>query len=342
VVLVSAEDRPETTIKPRLVAMGANIDRITIVKAKYILREPGKRPVVHPATLQDLGYWHEVFARIKAHIWQDATLFIVDPIPSYLGRGVNDAKNTELRAVLEPFVDSVIAPRNIAFVANTHLNKSIDQRTPVHRITGSVAYANIPRNVHIVARDPDNPERRFFKQVKTNDSPDTLALAFTIESIQVTCDNGEVTETVQPVFEANGVEINLAEVVAGEKRKRGPAPSRTREIAEWLFDYLSAANPPIPWFEVVNAAGAKGFIGEFDPIKNDWTQMNTLYRAKDLIRDLDGARSGKEVEKFRTDCERNGSVRSYVHWQLIDRTPGSPALRKGGPPRGRGGCSDLK
>jgi hypothetical protein len=94
--------------------------------------------------------------------------------------------------VLEPFLAEVIAPADVCMIGNTHLNKSVDAKTPMHRIVGSIAYGNLPRNVHFVVRDPDDPERRIFKQAKCNNAPDGLkALAFRIEKREVTSEGGE-------------------------------------------------------------------------------------------------------------------------------------------------------
>ena len=68
-------------------------------------------------------------------------------------------KNAELRAIIEPFIDEVTRPAGVCFVANTHLNKNGDAKTPLHRITGSMAYGALPRNVHLVLRDREKPER---------------------------------------------------------------------------------------------------------------------------------------------------------------------------------------
>src|SRR6185437_6349741 len=120
------------TIKPRLVAMGADLTRVKIIKARYTIRKKGKPPVVHLTSFQDREYWAEVFHRIPK-----CSLFIVDPVPSYLGRGVNDSKNIEIRNILEPFLNEIIKPNGICMLGNTHLNKSADAKTPMHRISGS-------------------------------------------------------------------------------------------------------------------------------------------------------------------------------------------------------------
>jgi hypothetical protein len=311
VIIVSAEDRPEDTIRPRLMAMGADISRIVIVKAKYTIRKAGKPPMVNPASFQDRAYWHEVFDRNPG-----CSLFIVDPLPSYLGKGVNDAKNTEVRGVLEPFVDEVIAPRGICMIGNTHLNKSVDAKTPMHRITGSIAYVNLSRNVHIIVRDPDpdpdDPERarRFFKQAKCNNAPDDLpALAFKLEKREIVGADGEAIETAIPVFEAEPVALDLGEALNSRGGKRGPAPRRQIQTAEWLYDFLAARTGWTRLRAIIDAAGEANLIGR---LKDDGTYsgLTMLYRARERVEQLTDPRQGRRVDEMEFENRK--------HWRLSD------------------------
>ncbi len=313
-LILAAEDSPETTIKPRLMAMGADIGQISIVKAQARINRPGKEPLIHPMSLQDIPYWEAVFDKLPGTV-----LLIVDPLPSYLGRGVNDSKNSELRGVLEPFIDRVIRPRGVCLLANTHLNKSVDSRTAVHRINGSVAYANLARNTHFVVRDPDDPSHRFFKQGKCNNaSEDLTAIGFRIESRIVHSSAGDI-ETAIPVFDAEGTHIDLAEAMAGEKKpgkRRGREPAKTAELAAWLFDYLASEGRPVqagPLFDAAATAFPE-MMGE----KQDnglWAKGNNLHRAADHIPRLESPRDGAEVAKLRDP----DSGRWF--WRLLSNEP---------------------
>lgn len=313
VVIVSAEDRPDDTIKPRLLALGADLSRITIVRAKYVLRKPGKPPEVHPTSFQDLSYWKAIFRRRPA-----CRLFIVDPLPSYLGRGVNDSKNVEIRNILEPFLDEIIAPHDICMIGNTHLNKTVDAKTPMHRISGSIAYGALPRNVHFVVRDPEDPERRFFKQAKCNNAPDDLpALAFRVEKREIKIGDGAIIETAIPVFEDKLVHVDLRNAVNGEKAsaKRGPDPAKTMKAAEWLYDYLDGCGGTSLLAAIFDDAGAVGLIGEKGS-DGKWSGVRLLYTARDRISQLPEPRNGKRIEDFKAATRDGG--RELVHWYLTD------------------------
>jgi hypothetical protein len=313
-IILSAEDSPETTIKPRLMAMGADLSRIVILQASVTISRAGKEPLIHPVSLRDRDYWMAVFDRLRGTV-----LFIVDPIPSYLGRGVNDQRNNEIREVIEPFLANVIRPRRIAMFANTHLNKCVDAKTPLHRITGSMAYGALPRNVHFVVRDPEDPERRFLKQAKSNNSPDDLpAVAFRIEKRTVQSAAGEI-ETAIPVFDAQTVNVDLVHLMNSEKSRRGPQRSdQSNRLAEWVYDYLVAEGRPVQAGPLYDAAAAAfsnerpNPLGEKKP-DGRWSNGTVLHRAADRVPMLPTPRDGKRVERFQD------ATTHRWYWQLVGK-----------------------
>ena len=263
--------------------------------------------MVNPMTLQDRLYWCDVLRRFPG-----CKMLIVDPVPSYLGRGVNDSKNNELRAIIEPFIETVIRPAGVCFVANQHLNKNADSKTPIHRITGTTAYGALPRNVHFVLRDPDNPDRRLFAQAKCNNAPDDLpAVAYSLVKAIIPSAAGEI-ETSFPAFEAQTVQVDLQAAMGGARGKPGPAPEKTAKVAVWLLGYLRGQSGPSLMRDVFDAAGAMGFVGVQKP--NDsgylrWSIPGTLYRAKDEISKLPVPDDGWSVEDTK--------VGKLVYWEAV-------------------------
>jgi hypothetical protein len=304
VVIVSAEDSRETTLKPRLMALGADLKRVVFVTARMTIQRQNEPPLVHPMSLRSLDYWRQVLGRVP-----DCKLVIIDPVPSYLGRGVNDAKNSELREVVEPFIETVIRPAGACFVANTHLNKCPDHKSPIHRITGNTAYGNLPRNVHFVVRDPDKPERRLFKQAKCNNAPDDLpAIAYSLVRTDIDSPAGPI-ETAIPVFEASTAQIDLTEAMNAARGRRGPAPEKTGRVALWLLGYLRQESRPTRLRDIFDAAGAAGHVGEQRLDKQGrlrWSNVAILYRARDMIPNLPAPDDGWIVDEIKDD--------SMTHW----------------------------
>lgn len=313
-LIVSAEDDPETSTIPRLIAMGADLDRVHFDRAALVVpSRDGKPPAVHPMSLG--REWHAYWRR-KLEL-TGAAVLVVDPLPSYLGRGVNDAKNIEIRAVLEPFIQEVIRPLGVCMIGNTHLNKATNAKTPLQRITGSVAYGALPRNTHLVTRDPDNPARRVFTQAKCNDSPADLAsIAYSIEGATVESETGEPIETACPVFEAESLaSFDLGTAVNGgsaEPSRAGRPGLRQAAFAEWLHDHLSGRVGWSALGAIADAAGAAGFLGtqREDKGKLRWSGFTALYRAKDALPNLPESRAGKRIDEERFD--------GRVHWKLLN------------------------
>jgi putative DNA primase/helicase len=113
VLILSAEDDPSDTIRPRLEACGANLDRVHIIEAVHMLSVKRDRPFYLKQDVETLAE--------KLTTSPDVKLVIIDPISAYLG-GVNSHKNVEVRSVLAPLV-KLAADHGVAVVCVTHLNK---------------------------------------------------------------------------------------------------------------------------------------------------------------------------------------------------------------------------
>jgi hypothetical protein len=301
VIILSAEDDPEDTLAPRLIALGADMSKIKIIKSDFIIRRKGREPEINPVDFQRTTYFRALFRRFP-----DVQLFIADPVPSFLGRGVNDHKNAEIRSILTPFLD-VIRDFSVAMIAVTHLAKAVDPKRPAsHRIIGSIAYANLARSIHFVAKDPDNPKRRLFMMAEnTSAANDLPAVAFTLEPKEVANSSGQPFEIWVPSFDANTVEVDVNEVVNSDVKAGGrPAKSETVRFAKWLLDYLRAAGSPVRLGEVYDAAGEAKFVGEYGPDKSGkarWLEGWRLKQARMQAPKLTGSDAGWTIADFKLD-----------------------------------------
>lgn len=311
VIILSAEDDPKTTIVPRLHALGANLDNVVILRAKAIRKREGKPAEILPMSFQDLDWWKVVFERTP-----DALMLIADPIVSYLGKGVNDQRNTEIREILEPFIDVIIRPAGACFLGNTHLNKAIDSKSPLNRISGSTAYGALPRNVHFVVKDPDNPKQRYLKQCKSNNAPDDLeAIPFKLEKRELVVGDLEV-ETSVPVFADKGVDLDLQRVLGGDKGKRGPRPVKTNDVAEWLFERLK--DSPLMMRDLVEQAQEAGHI-QSPSERHPNPSITILYDASGRIPTL---HPGWRIEESRVEAGVGVGKKPRKRWALIQAHDG--------------------
>jgi hypothetical protein len=320
VLYLSAEDDPERVIVPRLEALGADLDNITILEAKYkIPARDGKPAMVSFTDLQDLDYWRAVLGRVKG-----ARLIVVDPLPSYMGRGVNDRRNNDVRAILHPFID-LIKEFEMALLGVTHFGKATDGRGAIDKILDSIAYVNLARAIHYVARDPDTPGRVLFMPGPGNYArADLPAIAFSmVDKTIPDSEGGTITITV-PEFDKGTVDVDPDDVVNRKPAKagaRGPDPTEKPKFAEWLIGFLKDKGPVFVR-AIIEAAGLAGLIGTptWNPKynRNDWSNLTALYRAGDSVEHLPPPHDGWEIVTSKKDPTLR-AVASGTRWALRKR-----------------------
>jgi hypothetical protein len=165
VVIASAEDGLADTIRPRLEAAGADLDRIVALTA--IVDAHGERM---PGLPSDLAAVEAAIAKV------DAALVIIDPLMAYLDASVNSWRDQDVRRALAPLAK--LAERTgCAIVAIRHLNKSSGSHA-LYRGGGSIGIIGAARVALLIAQDPDDPERRILATIKNNLAPHPPSLAF--------------------------------------------------------------------------------------------------------------------------------------------------------------------
>jgi putative DNA primase/helicase len=265
VVMFSAEDDASDTIAPRLLAAGADLKRIQIVSAVHGGdKTPGRRSFNFQTDLdllekamQDLG---------------DVRLVVIDPITSYLGKGVDSHKNAEVRSVLEP-VAELAARYSAAFVGITHFSKG-GGSSAINRFIGSIAFIAAARAAFVVTNDPDSdiPGRRLFLPVKNNLAPKGDGLSFQIEQHMIAGEicasmvewGGDVvTKTADEILSAGAEDDRPQRTEAADLLRAsladGPKPSKEVEA--------EAKDAGISWRTIKRAKKELGILAEPRPIK---------------------------------------------------------------------------
>lgn len=168
VVLLSAEDDLARTIRPRLEAAGADLERVATIELPH--PDGGRRPP--DVTRGDL---ERIEAAIRAI---GAGLLVLDPLVAYLPDGINPNHDHAVRRVLTVLSDFA-GRTGCAVIVVRHLRKS-EAENPLYRGGGSIGITAAARAVFLVAPDPDDPsgERRVFAPLKTNLGPMPSSLAF--------------------------------------------------------------------------------------------------------------------------------------------------------------------
>jgi KaiC/GvpD/RAD55 family RecA-like ATPase len=166
-ILVTAEDGPADTIKPRLEVAGADLSRVVVLSPSLA---GGGGLVELP---KDLAVLEENVLKVKA------TLIVLDPFSAFLGGDVDGYKDQDIRKIMTML--SAMAERcACAVVLIRHLGKG-DKSNALYRGLGSVGVIAAARAGFVVAHDPTDgsyPGRRVFCATKSNLAPLAPALAF--------------------------------------------------------------------------------------------------------------------------------------------------------------------
>ena len=258
VVMLTAEDKLEDEIIPRLVAAGADLDRVHILK--YIKVDKKRRQFLLSEDLEQLG---RDVARIG-----DVALVTLDPITAYMGGKMDSHKATEVRSQLGPLKD--FAERtNVAVSTITHPAKSTNNQAINHFI-GSQAFIAAARVGHICVEEVEEDEdgnkqptgRILFAHAKHNASIKMPTLAYTIKEIIVGVDEqtGATIAAPHVAWEAEPVDITADQAVAAAAHGRGGGGRRQdaqRAAMKFLEDFLKAG--PVEQKKVEAAASKRGF-----------------------------------------------------------------------------------
>jgi RecA-family ATPase len=162
-VLVSAEDNPSDTLRPRLQDAGGNLDKVFFLKPSEFTIQ---------AIIRDL----KALRKSKT----DLTLAVIDPLDDYLGN-VRGNDNIQVRAALGPLLN-FSQETNMTILGIQHLNKDQAKRA-VYRTLGSMAYIAVARSVFLVQPDEEDQSktRRYFAPLKANLAKNPTTLAFNVE-----------------------------------------------------------------------------------------------------------------------------------------------------------------
>jgi hypothetical protein len=246
VVILSAEDSPAHTIKPRLDVAGADCDRVFLVGG--ITERETEGPVVLPAHLDLI----ETLAG-DCH----AGLIIVDPIVAYIDGELNCHNDQHVRLVLHRL--KLLAERTgAAVLVLRHLNKLVGVNSAIFRGGGSIGFTAAARSAMTVGRDPSDPASRVLAMAKLNVGPSPRSLTYSLVDAGPAARIGWGEES----------DLSADDIVAL------PAQRRSNEAAAEAERFLSEllAGGPVPVKDIEEKAEVAGI------------KRMTLRRAKTNLR----------------------------------------------------------
>ncbi len=224
-VLLSGEDDPSDTIRPRLEAAGADLERIVTINSVSNFSLETGREELKPFNLAD----HIKTLELALYQMDDARLVIIDPISAYLGP-FGSVNNVRIRELLSPLTQFAAAC-DLAVVAVTHLRKT--DGPALYRAMGSLAFMAAARGAYCVMRDQEDPAgaRRLFLPVKNNLGNDRQGMAF-----QLAAQPGQPQPSV--IWEPTPVSTSVDEALRAGPQDRQDR-SQVEEAASWLSELLA-------------------------------------------------------------------------------------------------------
>jgi hypothetical protein len=251
VLIVSSEDDPRKSTRPRLRVAEADLNRVGILRQVRIADGDGW--IHRQLCLQsDLSAMRQAMSEIG-----DVGLVCVDPIDSYIGRDTRSNANEEVRAVLEPLVQ-LAEETGACIVIVKHLNKADMGGNALYRISGSMAFVALSRCVHIIGHDPEDKSRKLLMPLKISHGVKPGGLAYTVEQ----------TAEGLPLLAWDAAPVD-ADPDAVLSRKPTKAPTAKNRASEWLEAQLAAG--PVLSRLIEDGAKAAGF------------SLATLNRAKEAL-----------------------------------------------------------
>ena len=201
VIYQTAEDGLGDTIKPRLLAAGADCSRVLVIDDRE-----------QPLTMLDV--------RLEEAIMQTkARMVVLDPIQGFLGTDVDMHRANEIRPLMKRM--AVLAEKyHCAIILIGHMNKNSNGKSS-YRGLGSIDFQAAARSVLIVGRLKDEPETRVMCHVKSSLAPEGKSVAFRLDK--------------ETGFQWIGeYDISADDLLSGEARGQ-----KSRIAKEFLLDILA-------------------------------------------------------------------------------------------------------
>jgi putative DNA primase/helicase len=243
VIWFNAEDGARDTVLPRLVAAGADADRVHFVNSALIAGEEK-----HFSLVTDLHLLRKAINRIG-----NIVLVIIDPVSAYLGVGKVDGRSaTDVRGVLTP-LKNMAEELHVAVIGIAHFNKKDDIKSALLRVSDSIAYVAAARHVYAVLDDPEDKNSKLFVKAKNNLAPDKKALRYGMGVETVGHDKRLGVDITAPyiVWHPQHVEITANEAMAA-----AGGHTAKREAREFLLERLEAG--PVNSDDIMEEAKQEG------------------------------------------------------------------------------------
>lgn len=186
VVVCTAEDDWRSVVKPRLVAHGADLERVHRLE---VTDEAGESLLTLPDDVLTLEAQIE---RLRAR-GRTVGMLVVDPIGAFLSAATDTHRDASVRRALAPL--AALADRlDLVVLVVAHLTKDESSKL-INRVSGAGAFVNAARSMLVLASSPDDPDgdqgsERVLVHVRGNWGKLAPTRAARVESREVALDDG--------------------------------------------------------------------------------------------------------------------------------------------------------
>lgn len=234
VLWIGTEESRESAIVPRLIAAGADMDRVIFVDVQTDL---GTGALMFPLDLYAIENTCRQYG---------VTMLFLDPAKAVVPPGFSGNDDIAVRQYLEPI--AALADRcKVTIVGLAHFGKR-DGADSGQLMLGSVAWSQVARCVLSIAEDPDTGTR-VLTNTKANYAGTDRSVEFRIVSTTIHTDDGPAE--IGSVEWLGDTTVDARDLLGGD----GGDEAGERTAAEhWLQDYLTE-NGPTPSREIKTAAG---------------------------------------------------------------------------------------
>jgi putative DNA primase/helicase len=309
VLLWSGEDNPADTIVPRLMAAGADMDRIHIITGRTDAN--GEIQPFDPSA--DIPLLSERLADMGG-----AAMLIVDPIVSAVSGDAH--RVNDVRRNLQALVDMAAGYR-CAVLGISHFAKGTKGSSPAERVIGSQAFVALARMVLVVGKD-EAAERRILARAKSNIAPDDGGVSYTLEQTET---DGITASRVVWGEMIDGTARDILGEVEQQEEEKGPREEAKDFLAGLLADgpvsakdlKRDADQAGFSWPTIFRASSElkvekrklgmkEGWVWALPKISaaEDFTKISTLYTVKSSGgREIFGSHGGLLSVDFESSAE---------------------------------------
>lgn len=241
VLLLSAEDGLADTLAPRLTAAGADQSKVHALVEVAVVGDDEETRHVPPSLPRDIALIERVIRRHRVR------LVVVDVLMAYLNGKVDSHRDQDVRSVLH-LLSAMAERTGCCIILVRHLNKS-SGGSPLYRGGGSIGIIGAARAAYLVARDPEDDDRRIVAVTKLNIATEPPALAYRLV-------DDPVNFCARVQWEDAPTTHTAAELLRGP----GDDDERTErdEAAEWLVNYLTEQGGEASASDCIRAAARDG------------------------------------------------------------------------------------